>query len=113
MLKPPLWDTELDQIPLFQTANINLIWSTKSKHTLGQFLRKLRNGISHQNIEPINRNNQFVGVKIWNVTPKDVIDCQVELDRRSLHEFANFIANQYLHHISEQRQKQIIQKTDG
>ncbi len=111
--KPPFWDTEISQIPLFQTAKINPTWSSNSRHTLAQFLRKLRNGIAHQNIEPINRNNQFVGVKIWNVTPQNVIDCEVELDRRSLHEFANFIADQYLHHISDQRQKQIVQKTDG
>jgi hypothetical protein len=111
--KPPLWDIEINQIPLFQTAKINPKWSSNTKHTLAQFLRKLRNGIAHQHINPINRNNHFVGVKIWNVTPQNITDCEVEFNRHSLHEFANFIADQYLHHISAQQQKQIIQTTDG
>jgi hypothetical protein len=111
--KPPLWEIEIDQIPIFQNAKISPKWSNNNKHTLEQFIRKLRNGIAHQNIEPINRNNHFVGVKIWNVNQQNIIDCEVKFDRHTLHEFASFIADQYLHHISAQKQKRIIGGTDG
>lgn len=30
------------------------------------FINKLRNGIAHQNIEGINENGKWVGIKIWN-----------------------------------------------
>jgi hypothetical protein len=109
--KPPLWNIETNHIPLF--AKIIPVWTDGKNHTLGEFVKKLRNGIAHQNIEPINRNNHFVGVKVWNVNYKKAIDFEVEFNRHTLHEFANFITDQYLHHISAQKKMRIIDGTDG
>src|SRR5689334_18423128 len=70
--KPPLWDSTTKHIDLFNTK-IHPVWSDGKEHTLGEFVKKLRNGIAHQNIKPINKNNQFVGVKIWNINYKKAI----------------------------------------
>lgn len=110
--KPPLWDIMTKHIDFFNTK-IHPVWSDGKEHTLGEFVKKLRNGIAHQNINPINKNNQFVGVKIWNINYKKAIDFEVEFNRHTLHEFANLIADQYLHHISAQKKIKIIEGTDG
>lgn len=110
--KPPLWNTRISQIPLFN-SRVHPVWSDGKDHTLGEFVKKLRNGIAHQNVEPINKNGQFVGVKIWNVNPRNITDFEVEFNRHALHDFANFIADQYLHHVSAQRQQTIIEGIDG
>lgn len=109
--KPPLWNKDTNQIPLF--TKIDHAWKDGKNHTLGEFVKKLRNGIAHQNVDPINRNNQFVGVRIWNINPQGNIDFEVKLDRHSLHAFANLVSDQYLHNISIQQLKQIIKIKEG
>jgi hypothetical protein len=66
--------------------------------TLQILLKKLRNGIAHQHIIPVNRLGLFVGIKIQNLFPdvKPILDTDVEFSRTELEKFAVFIADQYL-----------------
>lgn len=59
------------------------------------FVKKLRNAIAHQNIEGINENNNWVGVRLWN-TYNDVRDFEVIFTIEELRELALKIANEYL-----------------
>lgn len=59
-------------------------------------LKKIRNAIAHQHVEPHNRNNNWVGVTLWNVTPQNEIDFRIELTTAQLNSLANYITNHYL-----------------
>ena len=63
--------------------------------TLKIFLKKIRNGLAHQNITPINFDGLFTGVIIKNYHGRD-LDLEVEFDRHELEKFALFIAGEYL-----------------
>ena len=67
----------------------------KSKGKLS-VLKKIRNGIAHQHVEPHNRNNNWVGVTLWNVTPKEEIDFRISLTTTQLNSLAIHITNNYL-----------------
>lgn len=59
-------------------------------------LKKIRNAIAHQHVEPQNKNNNWVGVTLWNVTPQNEIDFRIGLTTAQLNSLANYITNQYL-----------------
>ncbi len=59
-------------------------------------LKKIRNAIAHQHVEPHNHNDNWVGVTLWNVNPQDEIDFRIELTTAQLNSLANYIANNYL-----------------
>jgi len=59
-------------------------------------LKKIRNSIAHQHVEPDNRNNNWVGVTLWNITPQGEIDFRIELTTVQLNSLANYITNNYL-----------------
>jgi hypothetical protein len=105
---PALWERDIKDIPIFSDLKIKIFNPIKGKDkitgtteyfatTLKIFLKKLRNGIAHQNIEPINENDLFVGAVFRNKI-YGVVDFEVEFRRRELETFANFVANQYLYH---------------
>jgi hypothetical protein len=60
------------------------------------FLTKLRNAIAHQNIEPINEEGKWTGVKMWNKTNGGIKDFEIELTNDELKELALNIAERYL-----------------
>jgi hypothetical protein len=106
---PTLWERDIKDIPIYSDLKINIFNPIRGKDrntgvidyyptTLKVFLRKLRNSIAHQNIEPINEGGLFVGAVFRNKI-FGVADFESEFRRRELEAFANFIANQYLHHI--------------
>lgn len=59
-------------------------------------LKKVRNSIAHQHVEPHNRNNNWVGVVLWNVNPQNEIDFRIELTTAQLNSLANYITQHYL-----------------
>ncbi len=98
------WNTEivnLEDIPSFTIKLFEPIKKMKRGRitsypkTIGVLLRKIRNGLAHQNIEPINENNKFVGIKIFNKY-FDKLDLDIEFTREELYNFAIYISNKYL-----------------
>jgi hypothetical protein len=59
------------------------------------FVNKLRNGIAHQNIEGINENGKWIGLKLWN-TNNDLIDFEIVFTINELKKLALKIADDYL-----------------
>lgn len=59
-------------------------------------LKKIRNAIAHQHVEPDNQNNNWVGVTLWNVNPQNEIDFRIKLTTAQLNSLANYITNHYL-----------------
>jgi len=68
------------------------------RKTFRILLKKVRNGIAHQNISPVNANGLFTGVLIRNYysAGKRDMDLEIEFDRRELESFALFVAEKYL-----------------
>jgi hypothetical protein len=60
------------------------------------FLKKMRNAIAHQNIDPINENGKWTGAKMWNETKDGIRDFEISLTNTELKELALNIANDYL-----------------
>ena len=49
------------------------------------FLKMIRNGISHQNIDVLNADGTWVGIKLWNINPTlDVKDFEIEFKIQEL-----------------------------
>lgn len=65
---------------------------------LKDFLRLLRNGIAHQNVEPTKKENIWAGVKFYNLNNggKGKINFEVVFTQEELRKFALFLANKYL-----------------
>jgi hypothetical protein len=63
--------------------------------TLEIFLKKVRNGLAHQKIKPINTDGLFTGVEIKNYYG-NMLDLEVEFSRQELEHFALFVAREYL-----------------
>jgi len=59
------------------------------------FVNKLRNGIAHQNIEGINDNDVWTGLKLWNTT-NELIDFEVIFTIEELKKLTLKIADDYL-----------------
>jgi len=75
------------EINLFETGNdIALI----------TVIDKIRNGVAHQNIKPINKNGRWSGILIWNINKYGIRDFEVEFDIYELETFARFVASKYL-----------------
>ncbi|MCH7770646.1 MAG: hypothetical protein IIA49_06470 [Bacteroidetes bacterium] len=98
------WKSEivrLEDIPSFTIKLFEPIKKMKKGRiirypkTIGVLLRKIRNGLAHQNIKPINKNNEFVGIKIFNKY-KNKLDLDIEFTREELYNFAIYISNKYL-----------------
>ncbi len=70
-----------------------VILKTRSKLSI---LKKIRNAIAHQHVEPHNKNDNWVGVTIWNEPQPGIINFRIELNTAQLNNLATFIANHYL-----------------
>ena len=70
------------------------------------FVNKLRNGIAHQNIEGINDNDIWVGLRLWN-TYNDVKDFEIIFTIDELKKLALKIADEYLKIIKPPNDKKI------
>jgi hypothetical protein len=108
-LHSPMWDTPVDQIDELTYLRIQKFEPIRSKKngttsyypkTLRTLLNKIRNGLAHQNIEPVNSGRSFVGVKIKNYytdrSNSRELDLVIEMKRVELEKFGLFIAEKYL-----------------
>lgn len=78
------------------------IASNKSKYDFSWFLRKIRNSIAHQHIEPKNIDGNWKGIKMWNTSNDGAIDFEVEFSATDLKELALSIATIYLNYYDTQ-----------
>jgi len=103
------WDTDLNAIPDFPAFRIHVFQPVHKvkkggiieyyPKTLRVFLQKIRNGLAHQHIRPVNTNGRFTRVVIENYFDPDnrnILDMEVEFTRKQLEKFALFIADEYL-----------------
>jgi hypothetical protein len=64
---------------------------------LRKFLKSLRNGVAHQNIEPINEDGKWTGVRIWNLShPEKVKDFEASFNYKQLKNLSLFLAQKYV-----------------
>lgn len=100
----PIWDQDVSEIATIRVLDITRfepIEKIKSGNTTYYpktakvFLQKIRNGLAHQNIQTINDNGSFTGVIIKNFYFEKQ-DLEVTFTQKQLHDFALFIADQYL-----------------
>ncbi len=98
------WGTEVHNIkglPSFTTHHFDPILKIKKgvikpyPKTLKVLLQKIRNGLAHQNIEPVTHNQAFKGVIIRNYFDKTHCDLKLEFTTEELKQFALFIAGEY------------------
>lgn len=60
-----------------------------------RLLLKIRNGIAHQHINPINKEGSWVGITIWNVNDSRSIDFRMTLLNEELFNLAEYIVRHY------------------
>lgn len=68
----------------------------KKNLSLSEFLRLLRNGIAHQNVEPTNERGIWERVNFYNISGKGKRNFEVVFTQEELRKFALFLANKYL-----------------
>ncbi len=73
-------------IPKQTLLNNDLIW----------LLRKIRNGIAHQNIMPTSESNNWKGIRLWNHNPQGIKNFAIEFNISQLRKFSKEIAERYL-----------------
>lgn len=66
------------------------------KKTLKVFLKKIRNGIAHQNIEPKNIEGKWVGITIKDINKNNHIELDIYFDIVNFKKFVLLISNEYL-----------------
>jgi len=104
--RSPKWTMLIEEIQELNFLHIQHFEPIKGKNrdtgeveyyskTLKIFLKKVRNGIAHQNIRPINTDGLFTGVEIKN-RHGNIIDLEVEFSRHEFEQFALFVAGEYL-----------------
>lgn len=107
----PIWDMLVSDIQELSYLRIRAFEPIQKKKrgvpvyfpkTLRVMLKKIRNGIAHQKIQPVNINGMFTGIMIRNYFGEDPanwdLDLEIEFDRVELENFAFFIAGKYLGH---------------
>jgi hypothetical protein len=105
----PIWDTPIADIDELSYLRIQTFEPIQRKRngtaeyypkTLKILLKKIRNGLAHQNIQPINTNQTFTGIIIRNYycdSPVNSdLDLEIEFNREELENFGLFIAGKYL-----------------
>lgn len=101
------WDTEIDKIPNLPSFQLHIFKPIKRikkqkivfyPKTLKVLLKKIRNGLAHQRIQPINENGKFTGVVIRNYFNQGKYDQDLEISfsQQELKDFALFVADEYL-----------------
>ncbi|MCJ7650530.1 MAG: HEPN family nuclease [Candidatus Lokiarchaeota archaeon] len=99
-----IWEVEIDKIDFLKGVYIKIFNPISKirrgepiydKKTLFTFLKKLRNGLAHQNIIPINNNGKLEKVEIFNKY-FEFGDLRVVFTENQLRKFALGIARAYL-----------------
>jgi hypothetical protein len=63
---------------------------------LKELLKKIRNGVAHQNLAPLNDGGKWRGVKIWNHGKEGIKDFEIEFEVSELKAFSIFLARIYI-----------------
>ncbi|MGA3800665.1 HEPN family nuclease [Pseudomonas fluorescens] len=63
---------------------------------LKELLKKIRNGVAHQNLAPLNSDGKWAGVKIWNHSKEGIKDFEIEFEVAELRAFSIFLASIYV-----------------
>ena len=63
------------------------------------FINKIRNGIAHQNIESINDNDLWIGLKLWNTNNDKIKDFEIIFTIEELKNLAIKIADDFINNI--------------
>lgn len=104
----PIWDTpivNINDLNYLQVRRFEPIRKKKKNlpvyypKTLKILLKKIRNGLAHQTIEPVNNaHGLFTGIIIRNYFSEGAndLDLEIEFNRKELENFALFIAGKYL-----------------
>ena len=104
----PIWDTPIADIVDLAYLRIRMFEPIQKKKknvpvhfpkTLKTLLKKIRNGLAHQNIEPVNNaHGLFTGIIVRNYFSEGAVDLdlEIEFNRKELEHFALFIAGKYL-----------------
>lgn len=107
-----IWKTSIEDIKELHGVQIDIFNPIKYRHkttkqleyypkNLESILRKIRNGIAHQHIEPVNADGEFCGVVVKNYwedkqNPDKIMDLHITFTQTQLHLFSLFIADLYL-----------------
>lgn len=82
-----LSDNSID-IPILHKGDFNKVNKT-------QFIKLIRNGIAHQNIEGINDKGKWKGIRIWNLTRYETKNFEVVFTTDEIKQLSLYIADQY------------------
>jgi hypothetical protein len=77
---------------------VSLVFQGKEalkKCTKEWIVTKIRNGLAHQNILPVNQYGYCVGLKIWNEPIEGFRDFQIEFTTEELREFVTMVSGYY------------------
>ncbi len=94
--RSPKWELPIAEIQELNFLRIRQFEPIRGKRkgvteyfpkTLKVFLKKVRNGLAHQNIKPINIDGFFTGIEIKN-QHGNIVDLEVEFSRQELEQFA-------------------------
>jgi len=91
--------------PKFSIQNIEIHYTINSNlrnNTLEWLIKKIRNGIAHQHIHPINRDGKWKGIRIWNINSDGFKDFAIEFKANELKLFSIEIANRFLLAINQE-----------
>lgn len=103
-----IWEKDIAEIEFLKEVKIKTFTPIKKiksgekifyKKTLYTFLRKLRNGIAHQHIVPINKNGKLYQIQIFNKY-HSYIDLDLIFSEAELKKFALGISKMYLGQLS-------------
>ncbi len=70
-------------------------------------LNKIRNGIAHQNIEGVNEEKKWVGVRLWNKPNAKMKDFEIVFTIEELRKLATELSNKYLTEKNPQQAEQL------
>lgn len=68
---------------------------------LKNLLRRVRNGIAHQRIEAVSKNNKWTGVIIQDADRNNNIGLNLQLTTKQLRMFARYIESKYLEEVNK------------
>ena len=70
-------------------------WDDLKRKTKFWFLNKIRNGITHQHIEGVNKEGKWVGVRLWNEPNPKKRDFEIIFTIKQLKNFAIKLSDKY------------------
>lgn len=60
------------------------------------FINQIRNGIAHQNIEGVNEDNKWFGIRLWNIDKASIKNFEIVFSIEELKTFAIKLSNNYI-----------------